>query len=583
MAKLIKPLAADASVLTQPLPDPKKDTGVPTNTGGGTTGGQTPFVPATPEPPTKEPTPEPTNNGGIKEYTDGTLMYNDLHDANMKLQADAKGQGYTGANSKDYYTNEARPNATHALQLKDGATMYYNKGPVVYSGKWSPNDSGANRDLLSAEGNAQMEVWQQEYYDKYVSTGTTDSPEARALLAKMHEMQARVGYITDWDGSNYRTLGAIEAWGDSGVPSGAVPGAGLPGGTGGMVQLPGGNAVPSVGNSQRDLLNRWQQAAGQQAAGQIDYAVNQGVTELQRALEDAQALYKEQAETVAKDEMQALDNSALYAEARGDKGGIGHSQYNEIQSAAAQNRLAVQQAQTKLSTDTARQIADLRAQGEFEKADKLLEITQNYLSQLMNLEQWAAEFGFSKEQFQASLDQWQQEFDFAVGKYADSLAQTKNNQLADIASALLGSGIALDADQLAALGMSEGQMNQMLMQYQLEQEAGKQTPAAEPTMSLATAKQAASKGVFSDAVLSVLRANGYDDEMLSAIYGYKPQGELIEPGNPALGLSSYAQQMAQALTESVFSSTADAAAYIQANLGKLDEAEAGYLLSLIGY
>jgi hypothetical protein len=413
--------------------------------------------------------------------------------------------------------------------------MYYNKGDVVYSGKWSANDSGANRDLLSAEGNAQMSAWQQEYYDKYVSTGMTNTPEAKALLAKMNEMQAKAGYITDWDGSNYRTLGAIEAWGDSGVPSGTVPG-----GTGGMVHLPGGNAVPSVGKSQQALLNEWQKAAGQQATGQIDYAVNQGVTELERALADAQPMFKEQAESVARDEMQALDNSALYAEARGDKGGIGHSQYNEIQSAAAQNRLAVQQAQTKLATDTARQIADLRAQGEFEKADKLLEITQNYLSQLMNLEKWAAEFGLSYEQFQKSLEQFDLEFQFKKDQflfekeqYANSLAMTNKNQAADLALQLLGMGINVSDEQLKAIGWTRDQVNQYLMKQQLEQ-GMKEEPNATPT-------------------------------------------------NSAAGLSSYAQQMAQALTESVFSSTADAAAYIQANLGKLTNTEADYLLSLIGY
>jgi hypothetical protein len=236
-----------------------------------------------------------------------------------------------------------------------------------------------------------------------------------------------------------------------------------------------------------------------QAAGRVDYAVNQGVTELQRALEDAQALYKSQAEAAAKDEVQALDNAALYAEARGDKGGIGHSQYNEIQAAAAQNRLAVQQAQTKLSTDTARQIADLRAQGEFERADKVLEITQQYLSQLISLEQWAAEFGLSQQQFQANLSQWEREFNFAVQQYTDGLAQTKSDQLADIGSALLSNGIALDKEQLAALGMSEGQMNEMLMKYQLER------AAYEPTLTWPQVQAQIEAGNLTPNVLSAYR------------------------------------------------------------------------------
>ena len=43
-------------------------------------------------------------------------------------------------------------------------------------------------------------------------------------------------------------------------------------------------------------------------------------------------------------------------------------------------------------------------------------------------------------------------------------------------------------------------------------------------MTLTTAKQAASAGVFSDDVLAVLRDNGYSDEMLEAVYGYDPDG-----------------------------------------------------------
>jgi hypothetical protein len=50
-------------------------------------------------------------------------------------------------------------------------------------------------------------------------------------------------------------------------------------------------------------------------------------------------------------------------------------------------------------------------------------------------------------------------------------------------------------------------------------------------MSLTTAKQAASNGVFSDEVLAVLRANGYSDEMLKAIYGYNPSAPVAPKNN----------------------------------------------------
>lgn len=160
-----------------------------------------------------------------------------------------------------------------------------------------------------------------------------------------------------------------------------------------------------------EQLNSWREAAAQQSTLKRDYAVERGVNELQRALEDAQVQFQTQRDQVSKDERKGLDNSALYAEARGDRGGIGQEQYNLIQSSAAQNRLAVSQAQTKLSTDTARQIADLRAQGEFSKADDLLSLAQTYLSQLTQLQQWGADYSLDFASFQESIRQWEAEYE----------------------------------------------------------------------------------------------------------------------------------------------------------------------------
>ena len=144
---------------------------------------------------------------------------------------------------------------------------------------------------------------------------------------------------------------------------------------------------------------------------------------------------------------------------------------------AAQNRLAVNSAQTKLATDTSRQIADLRAQGEYEKADALLTLSQQYLSQLMSLEQWAAEYNLSVAEFNASLKQWQAEFDLKVAdllgsyngqqtlsakqfaftqqQYQDSLKADQEKRLASAGEILLAAGIMPSTSQLAALGMTE--------------------------------------------------------------------------------------------------------------------------------
>ena len=230
-----------------------------------------------------------------------------------------------------------------------------------------------------------------------------------------------------------------------------------------------------------ELLNQWKEASAQQQTGQIDYATQQAVTELERALADAAPQYQTQRNQIAADERKAMDNAALYAEARGDRGGIGQEQYNLIQSSAAQSRLAVSQAQTKLSTDTARQIADLRAKGEFEKADALLTLTQTYLSQLMSLQQWQVNYAMDYAQFQEALRQWQVEYEQNMAQLTGTLPggeltfaakQQENEQLASIGKALLSAGVLPNDSQLAAMGMTKAQAQDYLTVQGLASAAG---------------------------------------------------------------------------------------------------------------
>ena len=270
-----------------------------------------------------------------------------------------------------------------------------------------PTYGGAGADAaLMSEGEYAIVQQLKAEYDRAKAAG--DQAGMDKAHAEAEAIRARHKYSGGTDGSMHIT--GLEHFypADDDYKPGAVFS------EGGGVRPQAGAGTGGTSGDLKSLLDQWQSAALEQKNGQIDYAVAKAVADLERALEDAQPQFKEQAESVDKAARQAMDNSALYAEARGDKGGIGQSQYNEIQAAAAQNHLAVQQAQTKLSTDTARQIADLRAQGEFEKADAALEIAQTYLSQLIGLEQWAAEYNLSVAQFEASLQQWQAEFDLAM-------------------------------------------------------------------------------------------------------------------------------------------------------------------------
>lgn len=231
------------------------------------------------------------------------------------------------------------------------------------------------------------------------------------------------------------------------------------------------------------LLDAWMNSAKEQQNAAIDYATNKGVEELERAEADAQAEFDTQQNQINIDEAKALDNQALYAEARGDKGGIGQAQFGQIQATAMTNRRAVNSARTKLSTDTARAVADLRAQGEFEKADAILQLTQTYLGQLIELQQWGAEYALSVDQFNIQLQQWQSEYNMEMQKYLSSLeqwdkefkytvSQNELNQLIEQGNAMLAAGIRPSASQQKAMGYTDAQIDSYLAQYKLEQEAG---------------------------------------------------------------------------------------------------------------
>lgn len=284
--------------------------------------------------------------------------------------------------------------------------------------------------------------------------------EQKNLNNMMNKVRAKYGYYGGVDGTRMEWIDKEEPHDRVNRPDGVAPGVGSGGG---------------ANSALKGALDAWQQAAVQQSNTQIDYAVQKAVTELQRALEDAEPRFKEQAESVARDERQALDNSALYAELRGDKGGIGREQYNSIHNAAAKNRHAVQQAQTSLAADTARQIADLRAQGEFEKATAALELTQTYLSQLVKLEQWAAEFQLSEAEFADSVERWKadyaldlQKLQIGQSQWQQELAATRNKQIASMGEALLKAGVMPTAAQLSAMGMTADQADSYLILRQLE-------------------------------------------------------------------------------------------------------------------
>ena len=229
------------------------------------------------------------------------------------------------------------------------------------------------------------------------------------------------------------------------------------------------------------MLKQITDAQKEQAELNAQHTVETGVKDLQRNMEDMQPEFQTMRDQVDTDEQRALDNQVLYSEARGDRGGIGRAQYDSIQNNAATNRLTVQKQQNKLASDTARQIADLRSQGDFEKANQLLSITQNYLSQLMDLFTWAKETNLGIDEFNSQIDQWEENYKLsllgaeidvanATGAFSNGTPtyaawMKARDDLAASGQALLQSGVAPTAEQLEAMGWTKDQAIAYLSRY----------------------------------------------------------------------------------------------------------------------
>ena len=395
------------------------------------------------------------------------------------------------------YTVTYDENGYATKSVKDGGKSATSSSKTTHA-----NDSAAHQKAYQAAQSGDWDAVGNAVNEIAMSGGTNSNGnyDMGAANSYMQELQDEFGYnARDYYNKKYDDAYGAGSSDVYDATNGAVKTAAQWAEQTGGKPLPSNSASRNPGTTQanagvsnaydqsgmRDYLNQWYQSAQQQQQSAIDYATNQGILDLRRAQQDAEAQFQTQRNQIAIDEAKAKDNQALYAEARGDKGGIGAAQYDAIMNTAAQNRLQVNSAQTKLATDTSRQIADLRAKGEYEKADALLTLSQQYLSQLMSLEQWAAEYNLSVAQFNASLKQWQAEFDLKVAdllgsyngqqtlsakqfefnqqQYQDSLKADQEKKLASAGEILLAAGIPPSPSQLAAMGMTRDEADAYIL------------------------------------------------------------------------------------------------------------------------
>ena len=174
------------------------------------------------------------------------------------------------------------------------------------------------------------------------------------------------------------------------------------------------------------IINQMYDAADRQIRDNINHETQSAADQLQRALRDAQPQYESAIAQQLLETKQAQDARALRNQINGDRGGIGSAQIDSIWNTGAKNREAIAQQQRQLATDTARQLADLRAQGKYQEASELLKSSQQRLSALYN------------EQVRLQQEESQ-----------------KKEMLASLGSQYMSAGIMPSAHMLAALGIDE--------------------------------------------------------------------------------------------------------------------------------
>ena len=211
-----------------------------------------------------------------------------------------------------------------------------------------------------------------------------------------------------------------------------------------------------------EALDTWRKEQETAHTQAVDAANREAAAELAAAQQAGEEALVAQRAAVDLEEARAKDDQALAAHLRGDRGGIGAAQYDAISAAAAQNRQAIRTQRRKLAESTAKEMAALRTKGEYEKAQALLELSQEYLGKLQEIHRWGQERNLSVEKFNAQLEQWAAEYALDAEKQSLSLkefqseqAAARDKQKAESGEMLLKLGVLPSSEQLAAMGMTE--------------------------------------------------------------------------------------------------------------------------------
>lgn len=112
-----------------------------------------------------------------------------------------------------------------------------------------------------------------------------------------------------------------------------------------------------------------------------DNAVQQGVQQLQAMEAAANNAYSKTEQNALRDYREMLDTRSGIEQANGNRQQIGESQYGTPENAYGNALDAIRASQAQMTRDVARQVADLRDQGDYQKANALLQAAQASLTQ----------------------------------------------------------------------------------------------------------------------------------------------------------------------------------------------------------
>jgi hypothetical protein len=222
------------------------------------------------------------------------------------------------------------------------------------------------------------------------------------------------------------------------------------------------DAAAANTKSYADAINAQYNAAQQQQENAIDYRTQVNQNNARRAYEDSMKDYRNQYRDMTTDMYQGMDNAALVARANGQFGGSATAEVGAVQSEYQKQRQALSLKQQQMATDTVREIENLRAQGEFDKADALLKSRQQQFQALYEDAVRVDENRWNNEKYQTGL----QREDEAIVREQQ---QYDKAYLQQLGQAFMNMGVMPAANMLQAMGLdrssAQSYINAVLMGY----------------------------------------------------------------------------------------------------------------------